>query len=657
MNEIIDFALGRGLRVFPCNPANKRPIIRDWQSRATTDQTMIQQWLDSFPQAMYGTPTGDSLWVLDIDAKNGGLLWLSENRSRLPSTLQVSTPSGGFHFYFKGNVRNSVSKIAPGVDTRGVGGYVVLPFSERADGAFYDLVDDQPIAEPGEWLNALVLGVNLDPAAVRLAHDPEARAISGTRNSALASLAGRYRAVGLSADEMLPLLLDVNARRCDPPLDEEEVAAIARSVSRYEPDPQAVAAVETVASGVAPDVAPPAVNFAAALANLTSGGVTTPQSEEPEPTSSGLTPIEELPIEDEEWALATLAPRCIVENYLYADVAQLVAPGGVGKTTLILYEAVMIALGRPLWGLEVSAPGQTIILTKEDSRERLVARLREICRALDLSPAEIATVRRSVLIEDLTGRVNMRFAWADPNTRQVVSTGAADLILATYCERTLPAQIVVDPMVSFGAGEANVNDNEQAIIETARKIIRQSPTCVRFIHHTGKTNARTQTLDQYSGRGGSAMADGSRMTTVLAEHDPETSKYPIPMEWAGIIESERGQALIHNRAKLQYAPKQPVLLLLRQGWGYGYREFSADDSDDYQDRQQVLSDALYAWVNAFLKTGGVGPTETEAKSAMRSGFNPAIGKVTVAEVNTVLAELKARGHLVLRDGRLLTNAR
>jgi len=62
-------------------------------------------------------------------------------------------------------------------------------------------------------------------------------------------------------------------------------------------------------------------------------------------------------------------------------VAQVVAPGGTGKTTLLLYEAAMIALGAPLWGLRIEQPGWTLFVTAEDRREHLVAHLREIVAA------------------------------------------------------------------------------------------------------------------------------------------------------------------------------------------------------------------------------------------------------------------------------------
>jgi RecA-family ATPase len=82
-------------------------------------------------------------------------------------------------------------------------------------------------------------------------------------------------------------------------------------------------------------------------------------------------------------ALGGISPDCIVEGYLYADVAVKVAPGSTGKTTQELFEAAHIVLGRTLYGRRVLKPGRVLILTAEDSREMLVARLQRICAALE----------------------------------------------------------------------------------------------------------------------------------------------------------------------------------------------------------------------------------------------------------------------------------
>ena len=57
---------------------------------------------------------------------------------------------------------------------------------------------------------------------------------TGSRNKTLARLAGQLRRQGLSEQEMIPVLLIANENRCNPPLGEDEVASIAKSICKYD---------------------------------------------------------------------------------------------------------------------------------------------------------------------------------------------------------------------------------------------------------------------------------------------------------------------------------------------------------------------------------------------------------------------------------------
>jgi hypothetical protein len=265
---------------------------------------------------------------------------------------------------------------------------------------------------------------------------------------------------------------------------------------------------------------------------------------------------------EEELAAAHLTPRCIVDQLLYADVAQIVAPGATGKTTLLLYMALRIALGEPLFGLRVVSPGSTLIVTAEDQRERLLARLREIMALLPLAPEERATVLASILIWDVTG-LGLKLTEARDGNLQL--TPLADDISATYANDP-PAIVVFDPLVSFGVSEQAVNDNEQALVTAARRMVRALECCVLVIHHTGKANARGGTLDQYSGRGGSALADGSRMTMVLQTWKPGDGDLRPPPTCNPDKESHIS---VLARAKLSYAPPNlPIIWIKRTGFSF-----------------------------------------------------------------------------------------
>ena len=80
-------------------------------------------------------PTGGitGIAVLDLDVKKGknGLAEIPDWENLSPTIAR--TGSGGVHVYFRTDgaiIRNSTDKIAPGVDTRGEGGYVILPPSQ-----------------------------------------------------------------------------------------------------------------------------------------------------------------------------------------------------------------------------------------------------------------------------------------------------------------------------------------------------------------------------------------------------------------------------------------------------------------------------------------------------------------------------------------------
>jgi RecA-family ATPase len=299
-------------------------------------------------------------------------------------------------------------------------------------------------------------------------------------------------------------------------------------------------------------------------------------------------------VTNEELSAARLAPACIVDRYLYADVALLVAPGKTGKTTLLLYEAVHIVLGLPLYGLDVKGPGNVLIITAEDPRERLVARLREVMNSLSLDDEQRWKVTERIQIWDVSGSL-CRLAEMDEDNN-VVLTGLADHIIER-CKGDPPVMVAFDPAINFGAGERLVNDNEQALILAARRIVRSLGCCVRIVHHTGKANAREQTTDQYSARGGSALPDGARMTVVVQSYNPEKSKQELPPGFA-IRKPEEEQVLFMSRT-ISYAPANlPMIWLKRIGYAF---EYMVENRVSAEERQRAYADQIENFLTAQLK--------------------------------------------------------
>ena len=134
----LDYAAKR-LPVFPCVANGKEPAIARGFHAATTNPETIKPLLAQADRNI-GIPTGSvsGFWVLDVDGDNGeaNLFALEAEHGRLPATREVITGGGGRHLWFKytGPIQSTTSRIAPGVDTRGDGGYVIVPPSIHASG-------------------------------------------------------------------------------------------------------------------------------------------------------------------------------------------------------------------------------------------------------------------------------------------------------------------------------------------------------------------------------------------------------------------------------------------------------------------------------------------------------------------------------------------
>lgn len=161
MTQRLATALGyaqRGWAVFPLVPNDKRPRFPknhkwgDGFKSATTDTaTILEMWQEGGSECNIGIATGQvsDLFVVDVDIKDGAVGAESEKAllatlriERWPNfTLQVVTPSGGWHIYFRypedEELGSGASSLDVNIDTRGNGGYVVAPGS-TVDGVNYE---------------------------------------------------------------------------------------------------------------------------------------------------------------------------------------------------------------------------------------------------------------------------------------------------------------------------------------------------------------------------------------------------------------------------------------------------------------------------------------------------------------------------------------
>ncbi|MEV0439939.1 bifunctional DNA primase/polymerase [Streptomyces spectabilis] len=229
-------AAARGWHVFPLRPGTKRPALHGeaacprtgpcsgghlkWEQRATTDPGRIHAAWSRAPFNI-GIATGPSgLVVVDLDtpkdkgsadAPDGATTFaaLCERAGHpVPTTYRTRTASGGTHLYFTVphgvRLTNTAGSIAPLVDTRAHGGYVVAAGSTTPAGGYEPLSATQAAPLPS-WLHTI-----LQPAPVRPVGPLKLPAVDGSR-AARAALDAECAVVAASPEGLRNVTLNRSA--------------------------------------------------------------------------------------------------------------------------------------------------------------------------------------------------------------------------------------------------------------------------------------------------------------------------------------------------------------------------------------------------------------------------------------------------------------
>jgi Bifunctional DNA primase/polymerase, N-terminal/Primase C terminal 1 (PriCT-1) len=250
MGALLDTALtyaARGWCVFPCQPRAKEPGIAKWPKRATTDPNMIAGWWRN-TEYNIGLQTGkrSGLWVLDIDGVAGEaeLAKLEYEYGALPATTEIATGKGR-HLWLLWpgrKIPNSAGKIAPGIDVRGDGGYVLAPPSIHPSGKAYEWNSTAAPAAAPDWLISRAIGAGFSARCDAPVPSPpsEWTAIfagpipEGRRDDTMARAAGYLLCRRVAAGVTLEILRSINAVHGEPPLPDGDLIRIVNSIAGKE---------------------------------------------------------------------------------------------------------------------------------------------------------------------------------------------------------------------------------------------------------------------------------------------------------------------------------------------------------------------------------------------------------------------------------------
>jgi len=222
--------LTHGWSVIPVLPRDKKPAIpwKEFQERLPTDEELVK-WFGNGAKNNIGIVTGSlsNLAVIDLDSDQAVAFAREKKLARTPT---VKT-GRGFHAYCQ--TRNGVRNFQqrddlPDIDLRADGGYVVAPPSIHKNGSAYEWVKGRGVGE---------VGIKDLPSWV-LAEKPEEKTPvnklykgveNGSRNKAVARLAGSWVSAGGSLEEIQEKAHVWNSGNTDP-LPHEEVDRTIKSI-------------------------------------------------------------------------------------------------------------------------------------------------------------------------------------------------------------------------------------------------------------------------------------------------------------------------------------------------------------------------------------------------------------------------------------------
>jgi hypothetical protein len=352
-----------------CSSPGKHPRLLNGVLGASRDDAVIREWWRRWPDANVGIATGavSGIAALDVDIGKGGEQSLAELIARhgeYGQTVECITGSGGRHlvFAYPGTALPNKVGFAAGLDVRGDGGYIVTTPSLHQSGGRYTWKpgfgphDIERLAPVPDWLLRLITAPqkSLAPVPSRASKGDRTESWQdlipeGTRNVALTSIGGLMRRYGMGAQAISAALLAENEERCDPPLDEDEVLRIARSVTRYMPEAEL----------------PPSRNPELSPSLSLNRGTTR-------------TPIE-------VWKQLEPAPRRYVVDGLIPEGATtiLYGDGGQGKSYVALYLTTLACLGLPFADRTVKQQ-VCLYLDAELEVDELTRRAYSVARGLGL---------------------------------------------------------------------------------------------------------------------------------------------------------------------------------------------------------------------------------------------------------------------------------
>lgn len=543
--RMLDHALSYaelGLRVFPlfeqrdgvcacldgpaCNRPGKHPRISRWQDHATCDETTIRAWWARNPHSgiAVATGAGSGVVVIDLDGPEGRASFAAlESQHGAIGLTPESKTARGDHIWcaHPGTPVKTVARVAPGVDVRGDGGFVVVPPTRHASGVEYAWLPGQrygaipcvafPAWMPTEQQPATGGAVSTAPsetreadrrdAYVRAALDAESKAVrtapEGARNVSL------NRAAFKLAQFVASGALDVSVLR-------SELASAARAVGLDDLETH-----RTIKSGLdaglkkGRDVPPPVAG---------NGG-----SPPPAATASAAPAANLITWVGTSQIFAKLYPPRWVARGLHIGPGRPTLIAGYGASAKTLSAQAMAlakAAGRPIWDHFECEAGIVLHLDYEQGLYATAKRYQRLALGHGIASSELGNRLRLAALPSLM--------LDDPKAYDAVCFAADGVEL-----------VIIDALRGSAPRQDENDSSVRSVLDMLNRSSNATGAAFMMLHHAGKPKDSHGSDARTLARGSSAIFDacGCVLNFVAGETGAQpkrVSQVKTPAEAEGV---------------------------------------------------------------------------------------------------------------------------
>ena len=219
------------------------------------------------------------------------------------------------------------------------------------------------------------------------------------------------------------------------------------------------------------------------------------------------------------------------------------APGGLGKSSLALTEAVAMVTGRDLLGCRVhGGPHRVWYWNGEDPIDEINRRVLAIAMRYDLDPGDFGD---RLFVN--SGR-DCEVILAVPSREGTVIAEPVEHALTSTIKANAIDVVVLDPFVSIHMVNENDNVAINAVCKVLGRIANEAGCAIDLIHHSSKLNGVEATVEH--ARGASALLNAVRSARVLNRlAEKEASEF-------GIQKDERRSYIRVDNGKGNLAPTE-----------------------------------------------------------------------------------------------------